>query len=394
VTMRILHVTTFLQGGAGAAITALACAQRRAGHDVRVVADAGGEAGYQSYPEYIRALEGAGVQVCCVASTFKRDPGSTRAAARRVRRLARAWPPDLLHAHAGMPAAVCRLAGLRDGPGAVPLIQTMHGWGIAKTAGQAAHDLRMLEDADALVTPSAAAHHALKTAGLRRRDVRVIPYGIDPRLPVCEPDAADVRRIRSCGTAAVALCIGTLGERKNQRLLVDALATGLLPDAAAVFIGEGDPAPLDDHAARRGVQSRVLVLGHRPDASRYLPLADALVLPSRNEGLPLAVLEALRAGVPAVATRLPEIREALAPGCDGFLFEAECPSSLARALRAAIDEPDRAALATRLRERYASRYTIDRMVGAYAALYAGMAAGVRPSAARIRGGVPQHDTIG
>ena len=54
--MRVLHITTFLQGGAGRVITSLARAQKRSGHDVRVVADAGGEPGYESYAEYIDAL--------------------------------------------------------------------------------------------------------------------------------------------------------------------------------------------------------------------------------------------------------------------------------------------------------------------------------------------------
>lgn len=57
--MRILHATTFLQGGAGRVIASLAVAQRRSGHDVRVVADAGGESGYEHYVEYIDALAAA-----------------------------------------------------------------------------------------------------------------------------------------------------------------------------------------------------------------------------------------------------------------------------------------------------------------------------------------------
>ncbi len=71
--MRILHVTTFLQGGAGRIIAALAIAQRRQGHDVTVVADDGGADGYGSYPEYLAALTAAGVPVVAVRSTFTRD---------------------------------------------------------------------------------------------------------------------------------------------------------------------------------------------------------------------------------------------------------------------------------------------------------------------------------
>lgn len=360
--MRVLHVTTFLQGGAGRNITDLAVAQLRAGLDVLVVADRGGEPGYSSYQEYIDEMHAAGVPFSTITSTFKRDDALNRRGGAELQELIEGWPPDLVHAHAATPAVVARRAGLGIDQ---PLLHTMHGWGVAKTLQQSAADIAVLERASAVVVPSAAAAHTLKRAGLMRQDVQVIPYGIPAHASAMAPDAEDVRRVRrSAGDRPVLLCVGTIGERKNQRLLVDALAAGL-DDVVAVFVGDGDAAALEAHARRAAVGDRVVVLGHRPHASRYLALAAAAVLPSRNEGLPLFVLESLRAGVPVVASNIPEIAEAV--GEHGYLFAPDDAGALAATLRSAL----RATAGQRaaLRARFESRYSSTTMFAAYARLY-------------------------
>jgi L-malate glycosyltransferase len=366
--MQILHVTTFLQGGAGRIITDLAVEQRRSGHDVRVAADAGGESGYASYPEYCDTLVDAGIPLALVASTFKRNAQWNQAAARELSRLASAWQPDIVHVHAATPSIIVRLAGVHRRAAGARLVHTMHGWGTSKTADQADADLDALDQADIVTVPSHAAALGLYDLGLRRRDVLVIPYGLPLVAPQTPPDQADVDDIRSRGTGPIAMCVGTLGERKNQRLLVDALAEPTLGDTIAVFIGDGDPAPLVDRAAQLGLSERVVVLGHRPDAARYLTLATVLVLPSHNEGLPIAVLEALRAGVPVAASRVPEIAEALGPQAERLLFAADDPAGAARAIRHAVEMAGMADVA-RLHDRFRTHYTQDRMVAAYAAVY-------------------------
>jgi glycosyltransferase involved in cell wall biosynthesis len=367
--MRILHVTTFLQGGAGRAITSLAVSQRRAGHDVRVVSDAGGEPGYASYPEYEEALRADGIDLTTVRSTFKRDPALHASAAGDLRRLAAAWSPGVVHVHAAVPSIVVRLAGICGAAESAPLVHTMHGWGTAKTRLQATQDLEALECADVVTTPSRAASAHLRQLGLQRHDVQVIPYGLNDRCSTAPPDAADVLAIQSRGARRVALCIGTFGERKNQIAVLDALAADALKDTAAVFIGDGDSSVVHKRAIVLGVARRVVILGHRPDASRYLALADALVLPSRNEGLPLSVLEALRAGVPVVASPLPEIAEALGEEFSGFLCSPDDPANFAAAIRSAFDVSDRSALRSRLQMRFAECFTESRMVDSYLSLY-------------------------
>src|SRR5262245_40794387 len=133
--MRILHVTTFLQGGAGRIIAALAVAQKRAGHEVVVAADAGGEPGYESYPEYLERLGGAGIPFHPLTSTFKRDLNLNVRAADDLRSVVTARPPDVAHAHAAVPAMIARLA--LSGRNGSRVVATMHGWGVRKTREQA-----------------------------------------------------------------------------------------------------------------------------------------------------------------------------------------------------------------------------------------------------------------
>lgn len=363
--MRILHVTTFLQGGAGRIIAALAIAQRRQGHDVTVVADDGGADGYGSYPEYLAALTAAGVPVVAVRSTFTRDLPLAMQAAQQVRAIA-GPPPDVVHTHAAIPTLVARIA---FGRGGRRVVQTMHGWGIAKTAEQAATDITLLGAADVVVTPSVAARETLRSRGLTG-PIDVVPYGLeaDPATrPIDADDAARVARLRS-GGRAIALCIGTIGARKNQRLLVEALAS--LDTVSGLFVGDGDTTDLARRAEAHGITDRIGILGYREQADRYLSVADVLVLPSRNEGLPIAVLEALRAGVPVVATALPEIAEAVDEGRSGFLVPADDAAALSAAVGRAVTPGVRAGLATACRAIFADRYRLERMTAAYERLYA------------------------
>jgi L-malate glycosyltransferase len=375
--MRILHVTTFLQGGAGRILTRLAIAQRRAGHRVAVVADSGGELGYGTYPEFVHALQHEGIGLQLVSSLFKRDPALNRAAADHLNQVADDLAPHIVHAHAATPARIARASGVCAAGGA-GLLHTMHGWGVSKTAQQAADDLAAIEAADGVAVPSYAARAQLYALGLRRRDVRVIPYGLTGGS-VGAPDPADARRLQGHQQRFVGLCIGTINERKNQRLFVDAMACPGLEDAVAVFIGDGDAAGLTAYARERQVDDRVLVLGPRADACRYLTLATALVLPSKNEGLPLAVLEALRAGVAVVATRLPEIEEAVGADSAHLLVDPGDADALARALRAAFDSADDTRAADARRARFGASFTEARMLAAYDELYHELAGATAPA---------------
>ena len=366
--MRILHLSTFLQGGAGRAITDLALEQQAAGHDVLVAVDACDEPGYQSYGEYLTRLEDAGIAVHRIHSTFKRDLARNLNAVQELREVPHVDRLDLVHAHAAVPSMIGRLL-TAPARRPAPVVQTMHGWGLNKTDEQALSDVIVLNVVDEVVVPSKTSADLMRALGVAPELVSIVPYGVrgDELRPLPDADAillADLKRRWNL----VLGCVGTIGERKNQRLVIDALAQVRGAIVGCVFIGDGETRDLAEYARARGVGDRTVVLGYRPNASQYLRRTDACVVASRSEGQPLTILEAFRDGVPVIAADIDELREMVEHRVSGLLFARDD----ARSLAATIESTARGAARTvtvKAREQYEARYTIARMVDGYAEVY-------------------------
>jgi glycosyltransferase involved in cell wall biosynthesis len=372
--MTVLHLTTFLQGGAGLVIAEMAAAQRAAGHDVVVVTSATPEPGYGNYPGHLETLGRAGVELYLVDSLFKREIGENLNV---VTFLAGegggAARFDIVHAHAAVPAVIGMILASRSGRRA-PVLQTMHGWGTAKTVAQEQCDLAVLNLVDRVVVAAETSAAFLHSLGVAAERVRVIPYGVAPRrlhARYAHPVEAEMLEWQRNG-GAVACCSGTIGQRKNQRLLVDALP---LLDAdhrvLCVFVGEGDTTELRAHAAELGVADHVRFCGYREDARDIAAGADCLVLPSLSEGQPVSILEAFCDGLTVVASGIPEIKEIVDDEVTGFLFDPSHAADLARALTAAhrLTRDERENVRARAQQVYESRFSVDRMVREYLAEY-------------------------
>jgi glycosyltransferase involved in cell wall biosynthesis len=156
------------------------------------------------------------------------------------------------------------------------------------------------------------------------------------------------------------------------RLLV---ASGDTP--AFLVVGDGPlRQDLEAASAGLGLAGHVHFLGSRDDVAQLLHLSDVLTLPSHPavETLPLSVMEAMAAGVPVVATRVGSLDEMICDGESGLLIEPGSPELLARALRLVLDRPDRAAaMAAEAKKTAFHRYSVERMVERYAALFESVA---------------------
>jgi glycosyltransferase involved in cell wall biosynthesis len=389
--MNILHITTFLQGGAGLAITELARSQSLAGHKVTVVTSRTGDGDYCNYPQWLETLWNAGIEVLEVDSTFKRDVSLQIAALRHVRDAVDTGQLSIIHTHAAMPSMLALL--LRSGAHrAIPVMQTMHGWGIRKDAMQAATDIALMNEVDRVVTPSAASRNLLQRLGVDARRISVVSYGIRS-LPAWPEDAATgiLREWKSRGHV-VFLCIGTIGARKNQRLLIEAISSA--PNSikiACAVVGEGEEiAALTSLASERGLDKRIRFFGYQNDAARFLNAADWLVLPSNDEGLPLSVLEAYRAGVPVIGSDIPEISEVVVPGETGFLFSTGDRDSLAQALAHATKcrEPERGKMGRQSQRLWQQKYSLERMTAGYLEIYDELI--ITPLQGRVTSGTQQY----
>ena len=373
--MNILHSTTFLQGGAGRVVYDLAVAQQGAGHAVTVVCAKTPEPGYWSYPEYVDGLRERGIDVYEVDSTFKRDVYLICLAVDVARKVMVAHSVDLVHAHAAIPALVGLIA--RGGSARyVPVVQTMHGWGINKTPEQEKTDVIIMNGLDEVVAVSETARGLLEGKGVDSRRIRVVYNGLGEEPKDAETDddvvAAELREARRAGRKVVG-CIGTVGRRKNQALLLEAVGR-MVPEADlfVAFVGEGEAIPrLQARAVELGLGDCVRFYGYRAAASRYFRYFDCLVLPSLSEGLPVAVIEAFRERVPVVASNIPELAEVVVEGKTGFLFDPGDLVSLVRCLRRVLFTAWRqnihvVAGAYRI---YRSRFSLEAMVSGYESCY-------------------------
>jgi len=169
------------------------------------------------------------------------------------------------------------------------------------------------------------------------------------------------------------LAVGNLYPVKGHRVLLAALAIlrDRHPGVHVALAGRGELADeLEAQARQEGLAARVHFLGLRSDIPNLLAGADIFVMPSLSEGLPLALLEAMFAGRPIVATRVGEVPTALGDGDAGLLVVPGDPAALATALDHLLSNPQEAArLGQEGARRAAALYDISHMVAHYARIY-------------------------
>jgi glycosyltransferase involved in cell wall biosynthesis len=195
---------------------------------------------------------------------------------------------------------------------------------------------------------------------LRRDTVGTIYNAVPDRPP---------RPSRSAHDIATVVAVGRLERQKGFDVLVDAFAR--LPEGRLLLVGDGSQrAALEQQVALLGLDHRVHLTGWIEDSRTLLDEADVFALPSRFEGFPLAVVEAMLAGLPVVAADVGSVREAVVAGETGVLVKPDDADDLAAALqRLLADQAERARLGRAARERALERFVADRMAKAYVDLY-------------------------
>jgi glycosyltransferase involved in cell wall biosynthesis len=164
--------------------------------------------------------------------------------------------------------------------------------------------------------------------------------------------------------------VGRLEPQKGFDVLLRALRD--VPQASAVIVGDGEHRDeLHTLADRLGIGERVRWIGWRDDRRSYLPWFDVFVLPSRFEGFPLALLEALLAQKAVVASEVGSVAEAVLPDQTGLLVPPDDPAALAAGIRKLLgDEALRGRLGAAGRELVRSNFTASHMARSFESLYA------------------------
>lgn len=329
-------------------------------------------------PEMIRNLiEGSASEaehwVACPENgryfeVFQRMLGESRVCAfpLNVRRI----KPDIVHTHGFGAGLAGRLSGLGSG---IPLVHTFHGF-FPMGAGAGGGAVRLL--AEAILAPLARAAVAVSESerrlverwcpGAGRRTV-VIPNGVRSRTGPFTPQIASAR-IR-------VLVVGRLVHQKNPELAVRIAAEcrSLDPEVELEFRIAGT-GPLEgtilEQARALDVAGQIRLLGDIPHVAAELAGCHIYLSTARWEGLSLALLEAMHAGLPCVVSRVQGNVDAVEEGSSGFLYDLEHPEEAARHLIALARDPAarrRAGLEAQARAR--ARFSVEAMCRQYVELY-------------------------
>jgi glycosyltransferase involved in cell wall biosynthesis len=177
------------------------------------------------------------------------------------------------------------------------------------------------------------------------------------------PAARDQARRRAraaLGLPPDALVVGAVGRLTYQKApedFVDALARLGRPDVIGTWVGRGALAGRVARRARALPPGQFRLAGERGDILDILPAFDVFVLPSRYEGLPTAIVEAMICGIPVVATAVNAVPDLVIPGETGLLVPPRRPALLAAAIGQLLDSPALAArMAAAARARVSGRY--------------------------------------
>jgi glycosyltransferase involved in cell wall biosynthesis len=264
-------------------------------------------------------------------------------------------------------SAACRILGNRH-------IVTMHGNQRMTEALRRRIALRWAfrSSAATVAVSEDTRRHLIESLGIRPSLIRTIPNGI----PDPAGDPSGVRAEFDIEPdEVVLLAVGNLTERKGHIILLKALRKlteqGLSVPWRLIIAGEGPERDrLEAFRDESGLKDRVHLPGHRNDVADLQAMGNMLVMPSLWEGLPLAVLEAMFAGNPVVASKASGIPEAVRDGVDGILTETGDIADLARAIRTLLERRDlRERMGAAAAERARSRFSIGRMMDEYEELY-------------------------
>lgn len=314
-------------------------------------------------------LEAGGVRVVQVSGRTPADPRFYL----RVLRALRANRADAVHTH--MFAPLLYAAPTRKLAGIPVLVHTEHS--IEYLLERPAYQ-RVLRTLSGTVTRFVVLGERMRRfyveqVRIKPERIRVIPNGVT-LLPV--PDAYSrhaARRALGLDQQFVVGTVGRLSPEKNLPLLLRAFAraTAGSTDAVLVLIGDGqERAALGHLAASLGIPDRVRFAGWRQDVAHLLPALDVFVLSSLAEGLPLALLEAMSAGVAVISTSVGDIPEVVRDSATGRLVPSDDEEALSFALADLRREPTvRAQLADAGRSLVTARYGRDAMVNAYLDAY-------------------------
>jgi glycosyltransferase involved in cell wall biosynthesis len=319
--------------------------------------------------ELEREIEAMGVPVTVLGRRVTYSPALLWRMVRWLRR----ERADVVHTHLFTADAYGRVAARLAGARGV--YATVHSTNVWKGALHRRIDSLLARVSTKVIAVSAEVAQVLRERdGIPEGRIAVVENGIDlQRVAGATGEGVRAEFGIPEGVPLMGL-VGRLHPAKGHADLIAALSQLAVQGISAhcLLIGSGE---LRDEIAadvkRRGLQGRVTLTGQRSDVPRLLAALDVLAMPSRWEGLPMTLLEAMAMGKAIVAARVGGIPNVVTDGREGLLVTPGDVAALAGALQRVItDAPLRRELGDRARETLLARYDVGRTARAYESLYA------------------------
>jgi glycosyltransferase involved in cell wall biosynthesis len=359
--LRVAHIVSPAAfGGLERVVAALADGLASRGHESHVISvfDAGGKVN----PLPLDPASGASQHILEIP---KRRYDRERS---MVRRLCRDLEIEVVHTHGYRPDVI-------DGPGAAAterFVSTVHGFtgGGFKNRFFEWLQLRAYRRFDAVIAVSRTLNTQLAAAGVRPSQLQMIPNawpGAGRSLT-----REEARRLLGIeGQGPVIGWVGRLSPEKGPDVLLDSLALlGDQPWRAAILGTGGAESSLRQSSRRAGIEDRVTWCGRVKDAAAYFRAFDVFVLSSRTEGTPIALLEAMAAEVPVVATAVGGVPDVVNEA-SAILVPSENPAALAAAILRTLRSPAEAAgRAAAAADRLSTTFGQDAWLARHEDLYA------------------------
>jgi glycosyltransferase involved in cell wall biosynthesis len=279
--------------------------------------------------------------------------------------LIRRVKPDVVHTHTSKVGVLGRLAARLAG---VPSVFTAHTWCFAegtswkwKAVGVPSERLAARCSSSIINVSEANRKLALSYRITKEDRLLTIHNGIIDSPYRARPDRSGIPTIAVVGRCA---------PQKDQALFLRALSELPTP-VRALIVGDGPTRPaLEADAERLGIRDRVEFLGQRHDVAELLASAHIFALPTKWEGFPLSILEAMRAGLPVVASNVGGVAEAVVDGENGFLIPSGNSDGFREGLRKLIESPAlRRQMGEIGRTHYEAKFTLEVMLRKTLAVY-------------------------
>ena len=299
---------------------------------------------------------------------------------------------DVVHTHSSKAGALGRMAAHQLEVGRI--VHTFHGfpfhqfqsWPRRTAYIRIEQWVGRYTDVFLAVGPAVAAEAITRRIAPSER-VRTIGVGVAkaPNAPGAHERAKARRMLGVPPGMRVVGTVGRLAFQKAPEDFVCALAGLGRSDVFGVWIGDGPlRAKTERLAGKRGLSGRMLFTGERADVEVLLPGLDVFAMASRYEGLPCAIVEAMGAGLPVVATAVNSVPDVVIAGETGLLVPPGRPELLGRAIGYLIDNPGEAArLGAAGRERLGAELTPAALGAVLSEAYLGPDAGASPARSEL-----------